>query len=51
MLTLTSEDLKELDKFIMDLPTKYGMPLINFINSKISEQTKQEPVEQVTESV
>ena len=53
MLTLTAEDLKELDVFIMDLPTKYGMPLINFINSKIAEQkSKEEKIQEgVVESV
>lgn len=34
MITLTEQDLKELDKFIQELPVKFGLPLINFFNSK-----------------
>jgi hypothetical protein len=40
MLTLDQETLKELDKFIQEMPTKYGLPLLNFINGKIAEQNK-----------
>ena len=32
MLTLDQETLKELDKFIQEMPVKYGLPLLNFIN-------------------
>lgn len=42
MLTLTEKDLQELDKFIQEMPVKFGMPLINFINTKLKEQTKEE---------
>ena len=38
MLTLTAETLQELDKYIQDMPVKYGLPLLNFINAKIQEQ-------------
>lgn len=42
MLTLDQETLQELDKFIQEMPTKYGLPLLNFINGKIAEQVKKE---------
>ena len=38
MITLSEEKLKELDMFIQDMPTKYGLPLIQFINKIIEEQ-------------
>jgi hypothetical protein len=38
MITLNEEKLKELDMFIQEMPTKYGLPLINFINKIIEEQ-------------
>lgn len=40
MLTLNQEDLKELNNFLQELPLKYGLPLLNFINGKITEQKK-----------
>lgn len=40
MLTLNEQEVKDLDKFIQEIPTKYGMPLLNFINVKIAEQNK-----------
>jgi len=50
MLTLTEKDLQELDKFIQEMPVKFGMPLINFINAKLKEQTKEEEIiKEVTE--
>lgn len=48
MLTLTAETLQELDKYIQDMPVKYGLPLLNFINAKIAEQNK---VPELTETV
>jgi len=50
MLTLNQEDLKELNNFLQELPLKYGLPLLNFINGKITEQKKtasEVPVETV----
>lgn len=49
MLTLTEKDLQELDKFIQEMPVKFGMPLINFINTKLKEQTKEEVIPPVQE--
>lgn len=42
MLTFNEQEVKDLDKFIQEMPTKYGMPLLNFINAKITEQVKKE---------
>ena len=45
MITLTEQDLKELDTFIQELPVKFGLPLINFFNSKKqADKTTVEPV-------
>lgn len=38
MVTLNEEKLKELDMFIQEMPTKYGLPLIQFINKIIESQ-------------
>jgi len=40
MLTFNEQEVKDLDKFIQEMPTKYGFPLLNFINAKIQEQAK-----------
>ena len=40
MLTLNEKDLKDLNAFIQELPLKHGLPLLNFINAKLQEQTK-----------
>lgn len=42
MLTLNEQDLKDLDKYIQEMPTKFGLPLLNFINAKMTEQVKKE---------
>jgi hypothetical protein len=38
MITLSEEKLKELDMYIQEMPTKFGLPLIQFINKIIEEQ-------------
>jgi hypothetical protein len=38
MITLSEEKLKELDMFIQEMPTKFGLSLIQFINKIIEEQ-------------
>jgi hypothetical protein len=38
MITLSEEKLKELNAFIQEMPTKFGLPLIQFINQIIEEQ-------------
>lgn len=37
MITLTEQDLKSLNDFFQEMPTKYGTQLINFFNQKIQE--------------
>ena len=50
MLTLDQETLKELDKFIQEMPVKYGLPLLNFINAKMAEQVKKEIPKEVLQT-
>jgi hypothetical protein len=38
MITLNENNLKELNNFIQEMPTKFGLPLIQFINQIIEEQ-------------
>jgi hypothetical protein len=45
MITLSEEKLKELDMFIQELPTKFGLPLIQFINKIIEEQAPKKETE------
>jgi len=35
-ITLTEADIKQLDAFFQEMPTKYGLPLIQFF-SKLNE--------------
>ena len=35
-ITLTEAEIKQLDAFFQDMPTKYGLPLIQFF-SKLNE--------------
>lgn len=42
MLILSEEKLKELNLFIQEMPTKYGMQLIQFFNKIIEEQKLEE---------
>jgi hypothetical protein len=39
MLTLDEKSLNELNNFLQEMPTKYGLPIINFLNGKIKEQS------------
>jgi hypothetical protein len=48
MLTLNEKDLKDLNAFIQELPLKHGLPLLNFINAKMQEQSKEAPKEEIT---
>lgn len=36
-MKLSEENLKQLDAFIQEMPTKFGLPLIQFFN-KIKEE-------------
>lgn len=41
-IVLTEKDLQELNNFFQEMPTKYGLQLINFFNQKIQEQQSKE---------
>lgn len=41
-ITLTQEDLQKLDAFIQELPVKYGLPLIQFLNELSKEKDSSE---------
>jgi len=45
MINLTEKELQDLIKFIDEIPTKYGIPLVQFFNEKV-EQSKVKPDEQ-----
>jgi hypothetical protein len=40
MLTLDEKSLNELNNFLQEMPTKFGLPIINFLNAKIKEQSQ-----------
>lgn len=45
-IKLNEQDLKTLDSFFQEMPTKYGSQLISFFNQKIQEQaTKEESLD------
>ena len=46
MITLSEENLKELQKFIDEIPTKYGVALIQFLNNIAEEQKKAASIEE-----
>lgn len=39
MLTLNEQEVKEIQDYVNELPTKYGVPLLNYLNMKIQQQT------------
>lgn len=41
-ITLNEEDLKQLDAFIQDMPTRFGLPLTQFLSKLAQEQNPQE---------
>ena len=41
MITLDETQVKELEAFIQEMPTKFGLPLLNFL-TKIAQEQKQE---------
>jgi hypothetical protein len=43
-VVLDEKSLTELNNFLQELPLKYGLPLVNFINQKIKEQNQQEEI-------
>lgn len=42
MITLSEENIKELELFFKDMPTKYGMPLLNYFGKLAEEQKPKE---------
>lgn len=38
MITLSETQVKELEAFIQEMPTKFGLPLLNFLNNIAQEQ-------------
>lgn len=44
MITLTEEKVKELELFFQEMPTKYGMPLLQFFGKLAEEQKPKEEV-------
>ncbi len=41
MLVLDEKALKQLNDYIQEMPVKYGVPLLQFINTKLAEQAAQ----------
>lgn len=41
-LTLNEEQIKQLDALILEMPTKYGLPLLNFFGELNKAQNGQE---------
>jgi hypothetical protein len=41
-ITLNAEQIKQLDGFFQELPTKYGLPLIQFFSKLNEAQNRQE---------
>ena len=37
-LLLDEKSLQEVNNYLQELPLKYGLPLLNFLNAKIKEQ-------------
>lgn len=42
VIQLTEQDIKDLTNFADEIPTKYGLPIIQFLNKKIEEQKQDE---------
>ena len=42
MIQLTEQNLKELETFINEIPTKYGIPLLEFFAKLAQEQKPKE---------
>jgi hypothetical protein len=47
-VVLDEKALTELNNFLQELPVKFGLPLLNFINQKIKEQNPTEEVGEET---
>lgn len=50
-IVLNEEHLKNLEAYISEMPTKLGLPLINFLNQLGQEQANEKvPMESVTDN-
>ena len=38
MITLDEKQVRELEAFIQEMPTKFGLPLLNFLNKIAQDQ-------------
>ena len=47
MITINNDQLKELEAFINQIPTQYGLPLLKFLGKLNAEQNP--PVEEAKE--
>lgn len=43
MITLNETQVKELEAFIQEMPTKFGLPLLNFLSKIAQEQNPDSP--------
>ena len=49
MIQLTEQNLKELETFINEIPTKYGIPLLEFFAKLAQEQKPKDEVKEPVE--
>ena len=49
MIQLTEQNLKELETFINEIPTKYGIPLLEFFAKLAQEQKPKEEAKEPVE--
>lgn len=48
-ITLNEQHVTELNNFIQDLPVKFGLPLLNFMNKIIQENASKESIKKAVE--
>jgi ssDNA-binding replication factor A large subunit len=47
-MALTQEQIQQLENYANDIPTRYGMPIITFLNQKKQEKVLDEVQEEKT---
>ena len=45
-ITLSVDHLRVMEEFISEMPTKYGVPLLNFLSQVAKEQVSNTPIEE-----
>jgi hypothetical protein len=50
-IVLNEEHLKNLEAYISEMPTKLGLPLINFLNTLAQEQQNEENSVESTDNI